>query len=100
MKNVNRLTKRDYDVLRLIAQRLPNKKIAKRLRLSVYTVKNRVHSILEKLHATDRHDAVLIGLGITLSDETRCDACPVMAKAVVISQELRKIADEIHKGEC
>jgi DNA-binding CsgD family transcriptional regulator len=97
--NYDRLTKREYDVLRLVAQRLPNKKIASRLHISIYTVKNHVHAIIEKLHATDRHDAVRIGLGITLSDETRCDACPVKAKAAVISQELRKIADEIHKGE-
>lgn len=96
--SVNKLTRREWDVLRLVAQRLTNKKIAKRLHISLHTVKNHVHNIIEKLHATNRRDAVRIGLGITLADEARCDACPVMAKAVVISRELRQIADELDKG--
>lgn len=54
-----RLTRREIEVLRLIAQRdLSNKQIARELRLSVYTVKNHVHSIIEKLSVENRQTAV------------------------------------------
>jgi DNA-binding NarL/FixJ family response regulator len=49
------LTRRELEILRLIARRdLSNKQIARELHLSVYTVKNHVHSIIEKLCAEDR----------------------------------------------
>jgi DNA-binding NarL/FixJ family response regulator len=52
------LTLRELEVLRLIAeQNLSNKQIAKKLSVSVYTVKNHVHHILEKLSVQNRHDA-------------------------------------------
>jgi DNA-binding NarL/FixJ family response regulator len=54
-----RLTSREREVLRLIAwENLSNKQIARRLHVSLYTVKNHVHNIIEKLHVTDRHGAV------------------------------------------
>jgi DNA-binding NarL/FixJ family response regulator len=54
-----RLTRREVEILRMIAQRnLSNKQIAKELRLSIYTVKNHVHSIIEKLSVEDRQTAV------------------------------------------
>jgi DNA-binding NarL/FixJ family response regulator len=52
------LTRRELEIVELIAQRLSNKQIAKRLSLSLYTVKNHVHNIVEKLHVEDRHEAV------------------------------------------
>ena len=46
------LTGREVEILRLIAhQNLSNKQIARELRLSIHTVKNHVHSIIEKLSA-------------------------------------------------
>lgn len=42
------LTPREQDVARLIADGLSNKEIARRLRISVGTVKHYVHQILEK----------------------------------------------------
>ena len=61
------LTRREVEVLRLIAQRnLGNKQIARELRVSVCTVKNHVHSIISKLSVEDRqaaaHHAVRQGL--------------------------------------
>ncbi len=54
-----RLTGREREVLELIAwERLGNKQIARRLNISLYTVKNHVHNILEKLGVEDRHEAV------------------------------------------
>jgi DNA-binding NarL/FixJ family response regulator len=52
------LTSREQDVLRLIArENLSNKQIARRLHVSLYTVKNHVHNIIEKLEVSDRHGA-------------------------------------------
>ena len=44
-----RMTKREREVIDLIAQGLSNKEIAKQLHLATYTVKSHVHNILEKL---------------------------------------------------
>ena len=54
----NRLTTREQEVLELIAERKCNKEIAKALSVSLYTVKNHVHNILEKLQVEDRVAAV------------------------------------------
>jgi DNA-binding NarL/FixJ family response regulator len=52
------LTAREVEVVRLIGEGLSNKQIAKALRLSLHTVKNHVHNILEKLQVGDRQEAV------------------------------------------
>lgn len=52
------LTLREREILGLMSQHLSNKQIAKRLGVSLYTVKNHVHHILEKLNAETRHAAV------------------------------------------
>lgn len=53
-----RLTLREQEVLQLIAwEQLSNKQIAKRLHVSLYTVKNHVHNLIEKLAVEGRHDA-------------------------------------------
>lgn len=44
-----RMTKREKQVVELIAEGLTNKEIALRLNLSTYTIKSHVHNILEKL---------------------------------------------------
>ena len=48
------LTAREAEILRLIAKGLSNKEIAQQLYLSLYTVKNHVHNILEKLPVNNR----------------------------------------------
>jgi DNA-binding NarL/FixJ family response regulator len=53
-----RLTRREGGILALIDEGLSNKEIAARLGIEVCTVKNHVHHILEKLHATRRSQAV------------------------------------------
>jgi DNA-binding CsgD family transcriptional regulator len=52
------LTPREIDVLALMAEGASNKAIAKRLGISVHTAKFHVGSILDKLDATGRTDAV------------------------------------------
>jgi DNA-binding NarL/FixJ family response regulator len=52
------LTRREVEVLELLAEGLPNKAIAARLGISDQTVKFHVSSICGKLPATNRTDAV------------------------------------------
>ena len=47
--NSVRMTRREHQVVQLIAEGMTNKEIAQRLHLSTYTVKSHVHNILEKL---------------------------------------------------
>lgn len=44
-----RMTKREREVIELIAEGLSNKEIALRLNIATYTVKSHVHNVLEKL---------------------------------------------------
>jgi RNA polymerase sigma factor (sigma-70 family) len=44
-----RMTKREREIMNLIAEGLSNKEIAQRLNIATYTVKSHVHNILEKL---------------------------------------------------
>jgi DNA-binding NarL/FixJ family response regulator len=52
------LTQRELDVLALMAEGSSNKMIARQLNISVHTVKFHVGSLLDKLDATGRTDAV------------------------------------------
>jgi len=58
---VERLTGREGEVLRLLAQGLTNKEIAAALRISEHTVKFHVSSIYGKLGASNRPEAVRKG---------------------------------------
>jgi DNA-binding NarL/FixJ family response regulator len=53
-----RLTSREMEIIDLIDEGLSNKEIAQRLCIAVPTVKNHVHSILDKLHVHRRAEAV------------------------------------------
>jgi len=61
-----RMTKREKQVIELIADGLTNKEIAQKLHLSPYTVKSHVHNILEKLSLSTR---VQIAKHAHLSDD-------------------------------
>jgi len=55
------LTRREVEVLRLIAEGLGNKQIAARLAISEHTVKFHVGSVFAKIRASTRAEAVMIG---------------------------------------
>lgn len=58
-KETARLTPREQEVLALVGQGLNNHEIAAHLLISVGTVKNHVHSILQKLDVSSREDAAI-----------------------------------------
>ena len=62
------LTKREIEVLKLVAQGLNNREIGRRLFISENTVKNHVRNILEKLHLHSRMDAAMYALRKKLFD--------------------------------
>jgi DNA-binding NarL/FixJ family response regulator len=56
------ITSRETDVLRMLAEGLVNKDIATRLGISEHTVKFHISSILDKLGASTRTEAVALGI--------------------------------------
>ena len=68
------LTKREIEVLKLVAQGLNNREIGRRLFISENTVKNHVRNILEKLHLHSRMDAAMYALRKKLFDIPDPDA--------------------------
>jgi len=59
---LEQLTSRENEVLRLLADGLGNKEIAVKLSISEHTIKFHIHSILGKLGAASRTEAVTRGL--------------------------------------
>ncbi len=60
MAHIEELTERELEVLRLLAQGMPNKEIAANLVISERTAKFHVSSIMSKLGATNRTEAVAL----------------------------------------
>jgi len=56
---IESLTKREYEVLTLVAEGLNNKEIANRLYISEKTVKNHVSNIFKKIKVNDRIQAAI-----------------------------------------
>jgi DNA-binding NarL/FixJ family response regulator len=52
------LTPREYELLRLVERGLSNQEAAQELKISIYTVKNHMHNIFEKLLVHRRLEAV------------------------------------------
>lgn len=59
---VDEISAREAEVLRLLAEGLANKDVARRLGISEHTVKFHISSILEKLGAATRTEAVTLGI--------------------------------------
>jgi two-component system response regulator DegU len=62
-----RMTKREREIVELIAEGLANKEIAYKLNISIYTVKSHVHNILEKMALNTR---VQIAIYARTTEET------------------------------
>jgi two-component system NarL family response regulator len=63
-----KLTDRELDTLKLVAQGLTNREIGEELSISENTVKNHVRNILEKLHLHSRMEAVMYAVKENLLD--------------------------------
>ncbi len=63
---VETLTPREMDVLQLLAEGLPNRKIAARLKVNERTVKYHVSAIIAKLSARNRTEAVMRAIELGL----------------------------------
>ena len=59
---IDELTEREVEVLRMLAEGFANKEIASRLGISDHTVKFHISSILAKLGASSRTEAVTVGV--------------------------------------
>lgn len=66
------LTNRELDVLCLIVAGGTNKEIATQLHISVHTVKNHIHHILDKLQVSNRHEAAEVAVKKRLINSGRC----------------------------
>ena len=64
------LTKREEDVVRLVAEGLQNREIAKELKLSEHTVKNYLFHIFDKLGVSSRVELVLYAVSSAKSAQT------------------------------
>ena len=60
------LSNRETDVLKVVAEGLSNKEIARRLGISENTVRNHLVSIFDKLKATNRTHAVMLAIRLGL----------------------------------
>ena len=67
---VPKLTDRELQVLKLVAQGMSNREVAEELFISENTVKNHVRNILEKLHLHSRMEAVVYAVREKLLDIT------------------------------
>ena len=59
---ISKLTKRELDVLRLVAKGLSNTDIAGKLHLSEGTIRNHVSAIFTKIHVNDRTQAAILAI--------------------------------------
>lgn len=67
-EGVNSLTRREHEVLLLIAEGMSNKDISESLVISEKTVKNHVSSVLRKLELQDRTQAAIFAIKHKLTD--------------------------------
>src|SRR5205823_3270906 len=70
----DQFTKRERQILRLLARGLTNRQIAQEINLSPSTVKNYIASLLPRLNATDRTQAAVLVAGLGLLDDEQPSA--------------------------
>lgn len=91
------LTKREEDVVRLVAEGLQNREIASKLKLSDNTVKNYLFHIFDKLGISSRVELVLYAASSTKSLQTAVQSDEQErepAGSLKIADELLKVANQ------
>jgi DNA-binding NarL/FixJ family response regulator len=81
------LTKREEEVVRLVAEGMQNREIAKELKLSEHTIKNYLFHIFEKLGVSSRVELVLYAVSSSKNAET--------ADAQSHEQESKRVASRV-----
>ena len=69
--SIMRLTKREREIIALVAEGLKNKEIAERLFISPLTVRHHLSAIFAKLEVTDRVKLVVFAFRNGLADLSR-----------------------------
>jgi DNA-binding NarL/FixJ family response regulator len=91
------LTKREEDVVRLVAEGLQNREVAKELKLSEHTIRNYMFHVFEKLGVSSRVELALYAVSSTKSAQTDAVQNGKPAKKPVgrvkIADKLLKVAD-------
>lgn len=64
-QKLEKLTKRELEILDLLSQSYTNEEIAEKVYISTDTVKTHIRNLFEKLEARNRVEATLIYLGAT-----------------------------------
>jgi len=77
------LTDREMEILKLVQQGLPNKSISRQLGIELSTTKNHVHSILAKLGAHNRGEAISLLYRFEHSGQARHPAQPEAETAIL-----------------
>lgn len=99
-----KLSPRERDVLRLIAQGLTNAEIADRLFISGATVKTHINQIFAKTHSRDRAQAILTHIATTSEPEARPTQRPSTARAftptMAVHGESSSPSPPHHQGQC
>lgn len=67
-EKLSSLTKREYEVLKLLAVGMFNKEVAAKLNISERTVKNHVSNIFKKIGVTDRTQAAVFAIRCNIVD--------------------------------
>lgn len=67
-EKLDSLTKREYEVLKLLAVGMFNKEVAAKLNISERTVKNHVSNIFKKIGVTDRTQAAVFAIRCNIVD--------------------------------
>ena len=81
------LTDRETEILDCLDNGLSNKQIALRLQLALPTVKNHVHSLLEKLEASSRGEAVAVFRRHRAMPLWQTTAAPEIGRVVAVSSK-------------
>ena len=91
------LTRREIEVLGMLAEGLANKNIAARLGISEHTVKTHVASILTKLDAFSRLDTFTRAIESRLSPHANVDAVIAHERAISASLGGRTVMDDVRE---
>jgi len=86
------LTKREEEVMRLVAEGLQNREIAEELKLSEHTIKNYLFHIFDKLGVSSRVELVLYAVSSAKSVQTAAVQSDKQERKPVASV---KIADKV-----